>query len=205
MLSGADLFRDRGIGEIRSLPASVNIWREICVKLIKLNPGPGEYMRRVTSCQTRRPAGCSRYYTDTQDFSSREAGSMELHEQHSPTSTESAETPTNTAVSVSRRRVLKATALVAVPAVLTVHAGHARAQALTSAVRCSINALDNPITTDDGNPNLYRKDGDAVWFNIDPTTGEVTPILKGEQGYMDTANGSFLSTGCVTSALHING
>jgi len=128
---------------------------------------------------------------------------MELHEQHSPTSTESAETPTNAAVSVSRRRVLKATALVAVPAVLTVHAGHARAQALTSAVRCSVNALQNPIT-DENTQNLYKEDGVAVWFYIDPTTGAVTPIRQGETGYK-TTTGSFLSTGCVTSALHING
>lgn len=112
-------------------------------------------------------------------------------------------------VSIRRRRLLKSAAVVAVPAVLTLHAGYARA-ANSSAVRCATNTVNGTgiRVTNENAPGLYKETGSdgqlhAVWFQIDPSTGAITPVHYNEAGYKQGTNASFLSAGCVSSALGV--
>ena len=129
---------------------------------------------------------------------------MQDHE-HSGTDAQDAAAP----VSQRRRRLLKSAAVVAVPAVLTLHAGYARA-ANSSAVRCALNTVNGTgiRITNENTPGLYKEMGadsqlHAVWFQIDPSSGGITPVHYNETGYKVGTNASFLSTGCVNSALGI--
>lgn len=126
---------------------------------------------------------------------------------HENSTTPDADRPA--AVSIRRRRLLKSAAVVAVPAVLTLHAGYARA-ANSSSVRCATNTVNGTgiRVTNENAPGLYKEIGadgqpHAVWFQIDPSTGSITPVHYNEAGYKVGTNASFLSAGCVNSALGI--